>query len=90
MTDPQFVSSDHAVPGQDYPLGGVVIGQVSAGGAVSFTRTAFRRRNPVVISKAALRRQTGDPKWFMSSAAPPAGALFIDTDGRRVQDGDDF
>lgn len=38
-------------------------------------------------SRAAVRRMRGDPGVFVSSSA---GALFVDTDGRRVQHGDDF
>lgn len=133
-SSPSFVSSNFAVPGQDYPIEGVVLGNVdklppgalSAEDAdafvgdegtlvdeinemqeevarkpyVSFTRRAFQRRLPARLSRAALKRATGEPKYFMSSAAPPtggldgildaSGALFIDTDGFRVQDGDDF
>jgi hypothetical protein len=84
------VSSNHAVPDQDYPLGAVVIGRLMEDGRFDWTRRRFARRLPSTVSRAALRRASGDPKWFMSSVAPSTGALFIDTDGRRVQDGDDF
>lgn len=133
-SSPSFVSSNFAVPGQDYPIEGVVLGNVNVSSEevspgelsaedadafvgdddalvdeinemqdeidnrpyVSFTRRAFQRRLPARISRAALKRATGEPKYFMSSAAPPtggldtSGALLIDTDGFRVQDGDDF
>lgn len=41
-------------------------------------------------SRAAAARMTGDPSAFLSSpGAGGVGALFIDTDGLRVQHGDD-
>lgn len=84
---PEIVSS-HAEPGRDYPVGGVVVGNL--GDDEPWTRRIFRLPDPPVRSRAARRRGTGNPTWFMSSTGPSAGALFVDTDGRRVQDGDDF
>lgn len=55
-------------------------------------RRMFRR--PVMRpSVAAARRATGDPKWFMSAPGPGtsmSGALFVDTDGYQIRDGDGF
>ena len=48
--------------------------------------TAMQAR-PRRQSWAAAARMAGDPDVFLSS--PGAGALFIDTDGLRVQHGDD-
>lgn len=94
---PQLVSA-HAMPDQDYPVTrGVVVGHVDDLGRIpgripgdpnSYSRRMFRRRD--IDSVAARRRDTGEPKWFMTSYGPSAGALFVDTDGFRVQDGDDF
>lgn len=85
---PEIVSS-HAEPGQDYPVGSVVVGSTYPYLSRRVRRMFWLPRHPV-RSQAALNRMTGHPKWFMSSQGPASGALFIDTDGRRIQDGDDF
>lgn len=87
---PELVSSTSALPGQDYPVGGVVVGRIYPEDPNKWTRRVFRSWAPNVRSRATMRRNTGNPIWFMSSVAPQAGALFVDTDGRRIQDGDDF
>lgn len=54
------------------------------------------RNRPRGQSRAAAGRMRGDPAYFISSPAGggvsgvSSGALFVDTDGRRVQHGDDF
>lgn len=48
------------------------------------TMPAAMTYRPRSQSRAAVRRMRGDPGSFVS------GALFVDTDGRRVQHGDDF
>ena len=99
--DPAVISSTHAMSAPElstadtYDSGYIRIGRAPRSGDIPNTGVSQRVRDMFRVrsmrpSRAVARRNTGDPKWFMSSAAPPTGALFIDTDGLRIQDGDDF
>lgn len=88
LEDPEGLDDEE--PPEDYgaELGyrGRLNGYVSMPAAMA-ARSANR------WSRAAAGRMRGDPGYFISSAAGAddgSGALFIDTDGRRVQHGDDF
>lgn len=68
---------------------GLVIGNVGDPTISRRLRRMFTH-GPIGPSRAAARRATGDPRYFMGGGSTGSGALFVDTDGHRIQDGDDF
>lgn len=85
---PESISSTHEL--DRYSDGSYAFEQESGDLGISRRVRRMFERPRMRPSVAVARRNTGDPKWFMSAPSPNVGALFVDTDGLRIQDGDDF